>query len=87
MMKNSTNFIGSILILAAMALSAVPFVKPKIFKRQDVLLIIGFLIAGINLLLQGKYLDELPQFSLVLLAISALFYTVESFRLRLRNPK
>ncbi|MBD6620305.1 hypothetical protein FNW02_32115 [Komarekiella sp. 'clone 1'] len=86
-MNNSTNLIGNILILAAISLCVVPLLRPKIFKRQDVLLIIAFLISGLSLLFQGRYLNELPQFSLILLTASAIFYTAESIRLRIKNTK
>ncbi|MDZ7959600.1 MAG: Ycf66 family protein [Aulosira sp. DedQUE10] len=86
-MNNSTTLVGNILIISAIALCVVPFLRPKIFKRQDILLIAAFLISGLNLIFNGKYLDELPQFSLILLAASSLFYTVESLRLRIKNHR
>ncbi|WP_193199709.1 Ycf66 family protein [Nostoc sp. MG11] len=86
-MNNSTNLIGNTLIVAALSLCVTPLLRPKIFKRQDILLIIAFFISGLNLLFKGKYLDELPQFSLILLAATSIFYTVESIRLRIKNPQ
>ncbi|MBW4613564.1 MAG: hypothetical protein KME21_09815 [Desmonostoc vinosum HA7617-LM4] len=86
-MKNSTILVGNILIIAAIALCVLPFVRPQLFKRQDILVIAAFLIAGINLLLNGKYLDDLPQFSLIILAASAVFYTAETMRLRMKDHR
>lgn len=42
MFKNPLNLIGTILIIAALALSAMPFVRPDLFRRQDIVLIIVF---------------------------------------------
>ncbi|BAZ67133.1 MAG: Ycf66 family protein [Pelatocladus maniniholoensis HA4357-MV3] len=88
MFKNPLNLIGTILIIAALALSALPFVRPSLFRRQDIVLIIVFLIAGFILFFNDRwYGKELIQFNLILLTISAIFYTVESIRLRSKNPQ
>ncbi|PLZ87452.1 hypothetical protein CEN45_00570 [Fischerella thermalis CCMEE 5198] len=86
MLKNPLNLIGTILIIAALALSAMPFVRPNLFRRQDIVLIIVFFIAGFILFFNDRwYGKELVQFNLILMTISAIFYTVESIRLRSRN--
>ncbi|PMB38797.1 hypothetical protein CEN40_08280 [Fischerella thermalis CCMEE 5205] len=88
MFKNPLNLIGTILIIAALALSAMPFVRPNLFRRQDIVLIIVFFIAGFILFFTNRwYGKELIQFNLILLTISAIFYTVESIRLRSKNPQ
>ncbi|MFB2769358.1 Ycf66 family protein [Pelatocladus sp. BLCC-F211] len=88
MFKNPLNLIGTILIIAALALSALPFVRPNLFRRQDIVLIIVFLISGFILFFNDRwYGKELIQFNLILLTISAIFYTFESIRLRSKNPQ
>lgn len=52
MFKNPLNLIGTILIIAALALSAMPFVRPNLFRRQDIVLIIVFLLLVLFCILQ-----------------------------------
>ncbi|ARV58473.1 hypothetical protein BZZ01_07305 [Nostocales cyanobacterium HT-58-2] len=86
MLNNQINFLGIILITTALCLSAVPFVRPNLFRHQDVLLIMAFLICGFILLFQNRfYTQEVTQYNLILLMFPAIFYSFES--LRLRNKK
>ncbi|MER3493713.1 MAG: hypothetical protein C4323_16190 [Mastigocladus sp. ERB_26_2] len=88
MFNNPLNLIGTILIIAAIALSVMPFLRPKLFRRQDIILIIVYFIAGFILFFTDRwYGKELIQFNLILLTISAIFYTFESIRLRSKNPQ
>lgn len=79
------NILGTILIITVIALSALSFLRPKIFKRQDIVLIVVFVICGIILFSEGTIYDRLPQIILMLLTATAVSYTVDS--LRLRNSK
>ncbi|GAA6614585.1 Ycf66 family protein [Scytonema sp. NUACC26] len=79
------NILGTILIITAIALSALVFLRPKIFKRQDIVLIVVFIICGIILLSQGSIYDQLPQIILMLLTATAVSYTIDSLRLRSRK--
>ncbi|MBF2007651.1 Ycf66 family protein [Chlorogloeopsis fritschii PCC 9212] len=86
MFNNPLNLIGVILIIAAISLCALPFTRPQLFRRQDIVLIIVFFISGSILLFQNRwYNKELTQFNLILLAIPAIYYTFESLRLRSKN--
>lgn len=86
MFNHQINSLGIILITVALFLSAVPFVRPNLFQRQDILLIIVFFICGLILLFPNKlYTQGLTQFNLILLIFPAVFYTFES--LLLRNKK
>jgi hypothetical protein len=86
MFNNPLNLIGTILIIAALGLSALPFVRPNLFRRQDIVLIIVFFVAGLILFSTNRWHGkELIQFNLILMTISAVFYTVESIRLRSKN--
>ncbi|NWF59149.1 MAG: hypothetical protein HXY43_07525 [Fischerella sp.] len=86
MFNNPLNLIGVILIIAAISLGALPLTRPQLFRRQDIVLIIVFFACGLILLFQDRwYSKELTQFNLILLTVTALFYTVESIRLRSRN--
>lgn len=86
MFNNPLNLVGIILMLAAISLCALPVVRPQLFRREDIMLISGFLISGLILLFQDRWYDkELVQFNLILLAITAIFYTIESIRWRSKN--
>ncbi|MDM9379730.1 Ycf66 family protein [Chlorogloeopsis sp. ULAP01] len=86
MFNNPLNLIGIILIIAAISLCALPFTRPQLFRRQDIVLIAAFFISGSILLFQKRwYNKELTQFNLILLAVTAIYYTFESIRLRSKN--
>ncbi len=86
MFPHKINSLGIILISVALFLSAIPFVRPNLFQRQDILLIIVFFICGLIFLFQNRlYSQGLTQFNLILLIFPAVFYTFESLRLRNRK--
>ncbi|MEM6401116.1 MAG: Ycf66 family protein [Cyanobacteria bacterium P01_D01_bin.116] len=87
MFKNPLNLLGFILIIVALALGTLPFINSKSFKRQDILLIIAYLISGIIFFNQKWYRQELTQVNIILLTITALAYTVESLRLTMKTKK
>lgn len=88
MFDSSLKLIGTILIVTAISLGFVPILVPKLFRKQDILLIGAFFISGIILFSKDKlYGKELTEFSLILLTVPALFYTIESIRLRRRNTQ
>ncbi|MBW4618818.1 MAG: hypothetical protein KME17_05605 [Cyanosarcina radialis HA8281-LM2] len=76
------NLVSTILIIAGIGLCLVPVFRPQLFKRQDILLVLLFFVSAALLLWKGKYLDERPQWSLILLSIPAIFYTIETLLLR-----
>lgn len=86
MLNTQINSLGIILIAVALFLSAVPFLRPRLFQRQDILLIVIFFFCGFILLFPNKlYTQGLTQFNFILLIFPAVFYTFES--LILRNKK
>ncbi|BAY87254.1 hypothetical protein NIES267_67730 [Calothrix parasitica NIES-267] len=87
MFKNPLNLLGFLLIIVALGLGAFPFISSKSFKRQDILLIIAYLISGIIFLNQKWYRQELQRVNIILLTIPALAYTVESVRLRIKTKE
>ncbi|MBH8564790.1 hypothetical protein I8748_21830 [Nostoc sp. CENA67] len=86
MLNNPLNLIGIILIVIALILGILPWIRPQNFRRQDIVLILVFLICGSILLSQQRwYNKELTQFNLILLTLPAVFYTFENITLRNRN--
>ena len=86
MFENPINLIGTILIISAMTLCALPFTRPKLFRRQDIVLIIAFFFCGLVLFSQHRwYRKELTQLNLILLSIPGVFYTIENIRMRNRT--
>ena len=86
MLNHQVNSLGIILIAVALFLSAVPFVRPNLFQRKEILLIIVFFICGFILLFPNRlYSQGLTHFNFILLIFPAVFYTFES--LLLRNKK
>ncbi|MFN6567278.1 hypothetical protein A6770_28555 [Nostoc minutum NIES-26] len=86
MFNNPLNLIGIILIVIALLLCTLPWVRPQSFRRQDIILIAVFLICGSILLSQKRwYNKELTQFNLILLTLPTVFYTFENITLRNRN--
>ncbi len=70
------------LIITAIALSLISLVRPQSFQRQYILLILAFLISGGLLWSKGSSIKELPNLSLILLTVTAIFYTAECLRLQ-----
>lgn len=88
MLNYQVNFLGIILISVALFLSAVPFIRPKLFQRQDILLIIIFFICGLILLFPNTfYTQGITQFNLILLIFPAIFYSFEILLLRNKKTK
>lgn len=86
MFENPINLIGTILIISAITLCALPVTRPKLFRRQDIVLIFAFFLCGIVLFSQHRwYRKELTQLNLILLSIPGVFYTVENIRMRNKN--
>lgn len=73
------------LIITAILLSLISIVRPQLFQQQYILLILAFLISGGLLWSKGSSIKELPQLSLILLTVSAIFYTIECLRLQSKN--
>ena len=84
MFKNPLNLLGFILIIVALLLATL-LVRYKSFKRQDILLIIAYLISGIIFLNQKWYRQELTQVNIILLTIPTFAYTIESVRLKINR--
>lgn len=81
-----TNFIAIVLLLSGMSLIAIKFLKPHLFKNQDIVLIIAFFIASWLLIWFGgdysiAYKKE-PQFTLAFLTLPAVFYTFQILGMR-----
>lgn len=81
------SILGTILLINAIFLSAIGFFRPKLFNRQDILLIVTFFICGGIFFSQGRIYDQLPQIILMLLTAPAVFYTFENVRLRNRKMR
>jgi uncharacterized membrane protein (UPF0136 family) len=81
-----TNFIGLILLISGIGLLAVKFVKPHLFKNQDLVLVVAFLVSsGLLFWFGGHYSisnKKEPQFILALLTLPAVFYTFETLMIR-----
>jgi hypothetical protein len=74
-----------ILVLAGISLSIIPFVRSQLFQKEDVMLILAFFISASLLSSKGRSIGDLPQLSLILLTITALFYTFELLRMRSKD--
>lgn len=66
----------TVLIITAILLSLISIVRPQLFQQQYILLILAFLISGGLLWSKGNYIKELPNLSLILLTVTAIFYTI-----------
>jgi hypothetical protein len=81
-----TNFIAIALLLSGMGLIAVKFLKPHLFKNQDIVLIVAFfLTSGLLIWFGGDYsisFKKEPQFTLAFLALPAVFYSFEMLKIR-----
>ena len=65
MFKNTLNLLGFILLIVALALGTLPFISSKLFKRQDILLIIVYLISGIVFFRQKWFRQELRTVNII----------------------
>ena len=65
MFKNTLNLLGFILLIVALALGTLPFISSKLFKRQDILLIIVYLISGIVFSRQKWFRQELQTVNII----------------------
>lgn len=83
--SNSLDLLGISLVLAGVALGCLPLLQPRWFERQDTVLILVALVAGGILWANNRSLDGTVQFSLYLLTVPAVFYTIEMIRLRARR--
>ncbi|MEM7553713.1 MAG: Ycf66 family protein [Cyanobacteria bacterium P01_A01_bin.84] len=88
MFNNLINLLGFILIITSIGIAALSFLRPQVFKRQDIVLITVLLICGIIFSTQSRwYRKELLQFNLFLLAAPGIFYSIDTIRLRNQNQK
>jgi Ca2+/Na+ antiporter len=88
MFDNPVNLVGTIVIITALGLGSLSFIRPQLFQRKDIILIVVFLVCGIVLVSQQKlYRQEFTQFNLIMLAVTAIFYTIENIRLRIKNTQ
>ena len=65
MFKNTLNLLGFILLIVALALGTLPFISSNLFKRQDILLIIVYLISGIVFFRQKWFRQELRTVNII----------------------
>ena len=65
MFKNTLNLLGFILLIVALALGTLPFISSKLFKRQDILLIIVYLISGIVFFRQKWFRQALQTVNII----------------------
>lgn len=86
-----TNFIGLILLASGLSPIAIKFMKPQLFKPQDTILSVAFLLsAGLLFWFGGHYsliYKKEPQFTLAFLTLPAVFYTFEMIRMRASRGK
>lgn len=79
---NSASVLGIVLILAGAGLYLMRSLKPDVSRDHDIFFAAVSLLCGFILFFQGWRLDPILQFSQLLLAGSAIFFAVESVRLR-----
>ncbi|BAQ65269.1 Ycf66 family protein [Geminocystis sp. NIES-3709] len=79
---NAASILGIILFLAGGALYAMRSWKPEVSKDHDIFFAAVGLLCGGILFFHGWRLDPILQFSQLLLAGSAIFFAIESVRLR-----
>lgn len=79
---NAASILGIILFLAGGALYAMRSWKPEVSKDHDIFFAAVGLLCGGILFFHGWRLDPILQFCQLLLAGSAIFFVVESVRLR-----
>ena len=79
---NTASLLGIALAVAGVVLYFMRSVRPELARNHDICLSGIALLCGFILLFQGWRLDPILQFGQFLLVAIAVFYTVESIRLR-----
>jgi hypothetical protein len=79
---NSASILGIFLAVAGAALYFLRTVRPELSRDHDIFFAAVGLLCGFILLFQGWRLDPILQFGQVLLTGSAIFFAVETIRLR-----
>lgn len=79
---NGASILGLFLVVAGAALYFLRSVRPELSRDHDIFFTAIGLVCGFILLFQGWRLDPILQFSQLLLTGSAIFFAVESVRLR-----
>lgn len=79
---NSASVLGIVLALAGAGLYLMRSVRPEVSRDHDIFFAAVGLLCGFILFFQGWRLDPILQFSQLLLSGSAIFFAVESIRLR-----
>ena len=79
---NAASLLGIFLAVAGASLYFMRSVRPELSRDHDIFFAAVGLLCGFILLFQGWRLDPILQFSQVLLSGSAVFFAVESIRLR-----
>lgn len=79
---NSASILGIFLAVAGAALYFLRSVRPELARDHDIFFAAVGLLCGFILLFQGWRLDPILQFGQLLLTGSAIFFAVESIRLR-----
>lgn len=79
---NSASILGIFLAVAGAALYFLRSVRPELSRDHDIFFAAVGLLCGFILLFQGWRLDPILQFGQLLLTGSAIFFAVESIRLR-----
>src|SRR6476469_7256701 len=79
---NSASIVGTFLAVAGAGLYFLRSVRPELSRDHDLFFAAIGLLCGFILLFQGWRLDPILQFGQVLLTGSAIFFAVESIRLR-----
>ncbi|PPS44954.1 Ycf66 family protein [Chroococcidiopsis sp. TS-821] len=79
---NSASILGIVLAVAGAGLYFLRSVRPELSRDHDIFFAAVGLLCGFILLFQGWRLDPILQFGQLLLTGSAIFFAVESVRLR-----
>ncbi|MDB9355020.1 Ycf66 family protein, partial [Nodularia spumigena CS-587/03] len=79
---NSASILGIFLAVSGAALYFLRTVRPELSRDQDIFFAAVGLLCGFILIFQGWRLDPILQFNQLLLVGSAVFFAVESIRLR-----
>lgn len=79
---NSASILGLFLAVAGASLYFIRTVRPELSRDHDIFFAAVGLLCGMILLFQGWRLDPILQFGQFLLSGSAIFFAVESIRLR-----
>lgn len=79
---NSASVLGIFLAVAGAGLYFLRTVRPELSRDHDIFFAAVGLLCGLILIFQGWRLDPILQFGQFLLTGSAIFFAVESIRLR-----